>query len=81
MASLRDIFRPAPSGYSLSVPQEDKLLAWQKDVCEGLGLPWPPPKGKVGKPSRQVFLERAIHTELRAGRTLPDGATAAVTDA
>ena len=60
------------------MPQEDELLTWQKDVCKGLGLPWPPPKAKAGKPNRQALWLRAIYAELRAGRTLPDGVTAAV---
>ena len=81
MASLRDFFKPAPSGSSLPVPREDELLTWQKDVCKGLGLPWPPPKAKAGKPNRQALWLRAIYAEVRAGRTLPDGVTAAVRDA
>ena len=80
-ASLRDFFKPAISGSSLPVPRDDDLLTWQKDVCKGLGLPWPPPNAKAGKPSRQTLWLRAIYAEPRAGRTLPDGVTAAVPDA
>ena len=63
---------------SLPVPQEDELLTWQKDVCKGLGLSWPRPKAKAGKPNRQALWLRVIYAEVRAGRTLPDGVTAAV---
>ena len=80
MASLPDSFKPAPSWSSLPVPQEDELLTWQKDVCKGLGLSWPPPKTKARKPNRQALWLRAIFAEVRAGRTLPDGVTTAVTD-
>ena len=73
MALFRDSFKPAPSGSTLPVSREEELLAWQADVCKGLGLPWPPPKATAGKPSRQALWLRAIDAEVRAGRTLPDG--------
>ena len=38
-------------------------------------------KAKAGKPNRQALWLRAIHVEVRAGRILPDGVTAAVPDA
>ena len=78
MAPLRDFFKSAPSGFPLPAPQEDELLTWQRGVCKGLGLPWPPPKAKAGKPNRQALWLRTIDAEVRAGRTLPDGVTAAV---
>ena len=73
MASLRDFFKLALSGYSLPEPEEDELLTWQKDVCMKLGVPWPPPKAKAGKPNRQALWLRAIYAEVRVGRSLPDG--------
>ena len=81
MASLRHFFKLAPSWSLLPVPQEDELLMLQIDVCKGLGFLWPPPKAKAGKPNRQALWLRAICAEVRVGRTLPDGVTAAVPDA
>ena len=78
MSSLKGFSKPAPLRYSLPVPQEDKVLAWQKDVCVRFGVPWPPPKAKAGKPNRQALWLRVIYAEVRAGRTFPDGLTAAV---
>ena len=78
MSSLKDFFKPALSEYLTPVTQEDELLAWQKDVCMKLGVPWPRPKAKAGKPSRQALWLRAIYAEVRAGRALPNGVTAAV---
>ena len=46
-ASFKDFFKLAPSGYSLSVPQEDKLLAWHKDVCN-----WEFLRSRVGEAGR-----------------------------
>ena len=60
------------------MPEEDELLTWQKDVRMKLGVPWAPPKAQTEKPNRQALWLRAIDAEVRAGRTLPDGVTAAV---
>ena len=57
---------------------QDELLAWQKDVCMKFGVPWAEPNAKAGKPNKQALWSRAIYAEVRAGRTLPDGVTAAV---
>ena len=79
MAPLRDFFQ-ACSFWVFVAIGEDELLTWQKYVCKGLGPPWPPPKAKAGKPNRQALWLRAIYAEVRAGRTLADGVTAAVPD-
>ena len=74
MASLRDYFKPAPSGSSLPVPREDELLTWQKDVWKGLA-------SLAAAKSQRLEYRSAIYAEVRAGRTVPDGVTAAVPDA
>eukprot|EP00971_Amphidinium_carterae_P342843 6482283-Amphidinium_carterae.1 len=41
-----------PSGVGL-VHEEDYLMAWQRSVVERLGITWPPPKRRPGKPQRR----------------------------
>eukprot|EP00971_Amphidinium_carterae_P221522 4397184-Amphidinium_carterae.1 len=51
------------SGGASGMQREDELALKRESECRRLGIQWPRPTTKVGRPSKQLQYEQAIYKE------------------